>query len=659
VEKENLHIINYNPSLSSNFLKITEEFKGEVEKKEFKFPSELGEEHPFDFRQMENLYKKFGLFSAIIDKYIDYIVGPGFYIICEDDRAKTIIEDFMQDVNFDTILRAWCKEALIKGNGFVEIGGSKDKGVMGLKVLNANYMYIVRDKKGLVQGYNQYKGDFDKFAKNKTIPFKEYEIAHIPFNKIGDCAYGYGMAMSSMQDVNNLLQQEKDEHMIINRKANSPLHAKLGKVEGNTHIIPKREDVEAFGQKMETMDNKTDWATDALVDLKVVDFGNIGDKFTSSLEYDLNKLFYDYQIPPVIMGKANVPEGLARVQMEGFQRRIQSIQAEIEKIIEEKIFKRILNANGFDIHVEFEWGTPSILETEGKIKTIIELLKGFSVSLALKDILENELVNLLKLDKNVWEEKKLEQEKKEEEERQRLEQQPQPIVPGQNKNFPQKPLPKKEQPPQPKPKEKYINRNYEYEKECKHCKESWDEVNDISEWLGFKYNEYLKQILLVLNGYDFNQIKALNENELLAGYLTETQINDLKKILEKGFKDGLSIKEIASQVDKKLNLKDLYRMNEDGTIKTGASGLPILQKSKEARSIAIVRSEITRLANLGALEYYKEKNISKIRWVSSFGNRTCPQCESLDGQIYNIGEQPEIPLHPLCRCTYVPISELK
>jgi hypothetical protein len=37
--------------------------------------------------------------------------------------------------------------------------------------------------------------------------------------------------------------------------------------------------------------------------------------------------------------------------MEAFQRRIQSIQAELEKVIEGQIFKRVLNANGLDVHV--------------------------------------------------------------------------------------------------------------------------------------------------------------------------------------------------------------------------------------------------------------------------------------------------------------------
>jgi len=1229
VEESAVVDLEYHPMLSDNFsgiINLTEQFKGEIEKKDVKFPTELGEEHPFDFKTFEELYKKFGFFTAVVDKYIDFVVGPGFYVECEDERAKTIIEDFMKDTDFETLLRAWCKEALIKGSGFLEIGGSAKEGVKGLKVLNANYMYVVRNNKGEIQGYNQYTGAFDKVERNKVIPFSVEQIAHCPFNVVGDGAYGIGIGSSALKAINNVLMVERDSHRIMQRKANSPLHAKLGRVDGNTKIIPKPEDVAAFGQKMEIMDNKTEWATDDLVDLKVVDFGNLGEKFNAILEHDMTMLTYIFQIPAVLLGIGNVPEGLARVQMEAFQRRIQSIQAELEKIIEEKIFKRVLNANGLDIHVEFQWGTPSVMEIDGKIKTATALLVATTTSPALKSMLEDEVVNLLELDVDEWEQKKLEQEKKDEEARKREENRPQPIVPGQNAGFPQAPAnmkardmampttPKQQMmkqdtimdilekmPPAVKYKikyvddkigddyigmnwgaakelgvefpyskttlliyskqsekmkketirheiielnlmlhgikykeahemaeilqdhlamninesfkkkeelitplgniileaakkkhflfigdyglaldyalhlmkeghevkyyykqksdvgddliekvdsyeawvdwadvifiddvgfgevsedlvkrgkkiingrkeieklecdrqfgqdllkkakvpilkskeftdfdaaieyiktkpqkyvlkpitnmdrhftyvghmedgsdmmqvldkykkewtenekidfllqefvdglemavtficngkeilkpyclnfehkhadtgdlgsmtgetgtvmiwtdkcdlfdktvakvqkyfkdyvgfadlncmvdkdgniyplewtagrpgypisciieeclnmpfgefldklasgtlteapfeknvwqigvmmvgegspfqdaykklgnnmpiygvkdieehihfqeikkiekqlytagsvgdiiivsskdedlevakakvysiiergeqgvddiyweglsyrtdigdkvienmddleewgdiendneepeeEKYVNKNYEYAKSCKHCEESWNDINDINEWLGFKYQDYIKYILANLKTYDFAQIKATTDTEAQAGYLSEMQINELKGILENGFKKGLSMSEMADEVDAKLGLKDLYRMTEEGDIKKGIAGLPILQKAKENRSISIVRSEITRLANQGAVDYYSENGIDKVKWVASFGARTCEDCDALNGTIYDIGEEAEMPLHPNCRCTYAPVVEIK
>jgi len=687
VKESSVINFDYNPTINSGVdvsRLLTEQFKGEVESNKIKFPAELGEEHPFDFKEMETLYKKFGFFTAVVDKYVDFVVGPGFFIKCDDERAKEIIEDFMVDVNLDTLLRAWCKEALVKGNGFMEIGGSKKEGVKGLKVLNANYMYAMRDNKGVVKGYNQYKGAFDRFAKNKVINFVPENIAHIPFNVVGDCAYGQGIGYSSLIDVNNLLQDEKDMHTINGRKANAPLHAQLGKVDGDIRIIPKPEDVTAFGQKLEIMSSKTEWATDPLVNFKVIDFGNVGDKFASILEHDMAKLMYDYQIPPELMGMANIPEGMAKVRMDSFQRRIQSIQAELEKIIEEKIFKRVLNANDFDVHVEFEWGAPSTVAVESRMQLIAELIKSPTTSVVFKDMLESEMVNLLKLDKDEYEEMK-----NEEEELEREMERQQPLVPGQNQGFPQKPVVPAQQPPQPRPEakadidisekcksgkkkppriteiKKKINKsvskikNYEYEKDCPHCTESWDNFNTIEEWLGFNYKEYLGFILTALSKYDFEFIKAVNEAQIEAGYLTESQIGEVRKVLDNGFRKGESIKIMAEKIDKNVGLKDLYRMTDKKEIKLGAAGLPILAKSAEKRSMGIVRSEVTRMSNKGAEDFFADKGIKHERWVASYGDRTCPDCEALNNQIFEVYNHPELPLHTNCRCMLVPVEGVK
>ena len=141
--------------------------------------------------------------------------------------------------------------------------------------------------------------------------------------------------------------------------------------------------------------------------------------------------------------------------------------------------------------------------------------------------------------------------------------------------------------------------------------------------------------------------------------MSESQINNLKGVLEKGFKEGKGLREMAKEVDKKVKVKDLYRMTEDGLIKKGASGLPILARSADKRAIGIVRSEVTRMSNMGAVEYYKKNDIKRIKHIASYGERTCEICSALKGEIYEIGQEPGLPVHVCCRCSYAPVTELK
>ena len=646
-KKEETNTIDYTPLIVINEAEarlsniVNPQFKGEVEQEIIKFPHELGVKHPFDFKTAEELYKKFGFVTAVIDKFIDFVVGPGFFIECEDERAKEIINKFMEDINFDTLIRSWIKEALIKGNGFLEISGGDS--IKGLKVLNANYMYVVRDDKGVIKGYNQYTGGFKRLDKSKIIPFKEHEIGHLPFNKVGDCPYGNGIISPAFSTIDNLIQNQKDMHMLMGRKANSPYVVKMGGVVGGKYYKPNPTDVEAFGRKLEWLHNKHEWTVDGLTDIKALDFGNIGEKFDSILEYDVNMLFYTFQIPAVIMGMARIPEGLAKVQMDAFERRINSIQAEVEKVIEQEIFSRILKSNGFDVHVEFEWGRPSNMERYERLNKITEMMKIMGVSNSLRKLMEKDIVRLMNYNEEEYEVMSEEEEKERELERQ------QPIVPGQNQSPPQTTTTKQ---PQPKPEENL------HDDFCPHCLDIKEgQYNKIEEWLGFNYKKYLKNILDVIGEEKFVDLAATTDVEEMAGKLTVNQISKLKDVLNDGIKKGSSMNEIALNIENKVKPKDLFKLSE-GEIVKDTTGLPVLSKAKEWRNMAIARSEITRVSNAGAVKYFEKEGVKKLRWIASYGSRTCPICEGLNNQIFNINNVPDLPQHTMCRCTLLPLQEV-
>jgi len=426
VKKTGVETKSYQPEINSKGTTLKEKFKGDVAIKEVKFPKNLGEAHPFNFKQTELLYKTYGFVTGVVDKYIDFIIGPGFFVKSDDEKAQQIIEKTMRDFNFDTLIRSWVKEALIKGSAFLEMSGKPEEEPTGYKILDSKWMFVKRNDKGEIEKFNQIKLNkrgraVSGIDKNDFIEFDTHEIAFLPLNVVGDGVYGYGIVSPALATIDNLIGLSSNMHMLLHRKANAPIHAKIG----NEEFMPNPSDVSGFGEKLETMHNKNEWATDWLVDLKVLDFGNIGDKFESALKFDEDMLFFSFQVPEVIMGRGSVPEGLAQVQMDGFERRILSLQSEIEKVIEQNIFKRILNANGLDSHVELEWGQPSSIETNIRIEKITELLKLPLLDFHLRGMLEQELAQLMGFNP-----KELESN---EEERAREEETPVPIIPGQNR----------------------------------------------------------------------------------------------------------------------------------------------------------------------------------------------------------------------------------
>ena len=427
---ETTNQLEYSPfiiSIENPKLKFIEEtFKGNVELNTIKFPAELGEEHPFDFKLNENLYKTFGLVQAIIDKYVDSIIGVGFYVRSEDKRAEEIIKQFIEDVNFDEVLRHWIKESLIKGNGFLEIVGVKDQAPVELKVLDANRMYIQMNESGSILGYNQLRAkninSVNIISKDNTVHFEDYEIAHVPINRIGDCPYGFGIIESVKGILKSLVENEEYLNQIMKKKAEVKYHIKFGDAQHR----PTDAVITSMRNDLTFQRNAQEWVTDGLTDIKTLDFGNPGDKFSFPLEHNLQMCLYSFQVPEVLMGKGNIAEGLAKAQLDMWERRNKSFQTTFERVIEQKIFSRVLLSNNIQSHVEFEWGQPS---NDDKIQRLIrlnELLKlGFMLSPTLKKEIEKDIARQLDYNEELLETI--------EEEKERELTQPQPLVPGQNR----------------------------------------------------------------------------------------------------------------------------------------------------------------------------------------------------------------------------------
>ena len=636
------------PSYEIAFGPDVQEGQGRVERNEVDRPKGLGEDHPFSFQLMENTYKNFSYAHGAVDKYIDFIIGGGFFVKTEDDNeggeaALQIINDWMRDVNFDTILRAWIKEALIKGTGFLELGGKKDETVKGVKVLDASWMYIKRNQFGVLEAVNQLK--FDKRGQAKVTdedftPFEPFEMAILALNTVGDDPYGLGIIQPNILAINKFLQAYGDMHMILNRKANSPTHVKIGSLEHQ--IFPAEGEVAAFGANMEVMTNKREYVTGPEVSMSVIDYGNIGDKFTGVIDIDKNLVIAGFQVPQVLFGEGNIAEGLANVQMDGFRWRNKSFKGEIEKVVEEQIFRRILNANGLDVHVEFEWGAPSDEEKDKKIMRITETLKLFNIHPDMKFELEKELMELLGLDSSILT-------PPDEERAQEEEETPQPVVPGQNRNKPGR--------------RRESHNHYITEAEA-------EKEYTMQEWLGFNYVEMTKEIIKKVEEDPFDNLRAANKKEERMGKFSDKQIKELKEVLKDGFAEGKTIKEISNDILKKVKVKDLLKPKEAFKFKSEAytvkneteddfdDELFVLALIASLRAVMIARTETTRLAALGTVQHYANGGVEKVRFISGLSDRTCPICDALNGQVYTINESVGvIPAHMNCRCAFAPVVE--
>jgi SPP1 gp7 family putative phage head morphogenesis protein len=593
-------------------------FEGKVVSKEVRWPQNLGEAHPFDFAKAEGLYANYGVITGVIDKFVDFMVGPDFCIICKNKNAEKVCNDFIEQNQFDSHLRTWIKEALVKGNGFIELGGDGEE-IFGVKVLDAKYVFVKRDaeRKGNIESYNQYIGRIDAFNEESMVVLEPHQVAHLAFNRIGDSPYGLGIISPTFDEVEKLLELENSMNKLMKRCAGAPIVAHLG----TETRSPTQEDVESFGKKLEYLENTTNWSVGQGVQFEVLNFGNISDKFVMPLKHYEDQLFFSYQVPEVLMGRGSIPEGLASVQMEAFNRNVKSKQAEAEKVLEQQIFRRLLRSVGLDEDISFDWGQPSNEAKMARIQRLNELASNFRFSPALISLIETEIASLLGFEEDYLKER----------ERQEEEEAAQPRVPG------AEPMPAEEE------------ETEEHTHLAEDSSQDYSKDYSIKEWLGFNYDEFVTAILRFVRSDSYSNLRAKSKLELLAGKLTAKQVSRLKSVLADAFENGKSIRWIEQRIREEVKPGDLLQV-ENGKV------TDTILASKENRPILIARTETTRSASEGALHHYGSKGIEKVRWLAAFSERTCSQCEGLNGKVMTLEEaRGRIPAHVNCRCTWTPI----
>lgn len=84
----------------------------------------------------------------------------------------------------------------------------------------------------------------------------------------------------------------------------------------------------------------------------------------------------------------------------------------------------------------------------------------------------------------------------------------------------------------------------------------------------------------------------------------------------------------------------------------------VFDHCNRTRALKIARTETIMASNEGALYGYEQSGVvEKSEFYAALDERLCPDCEALHGQQFPISEaHGVIPLHPSCRCVWLPVA---
>lgn len=134
----------------------------------------------------------------------------------------------------------------------------------------------------------------------------------------------------------------------------------------------------------------------------------------------------------------------------------------------------------------------------------------------------------------------------------------------------------------------------------------------------------------------------------------------MKKLLDKPWQGSNFSKRLwknQSKLASTLNRVLLTGLQQGKTVTEIAVSLNSAMGQGFNAAHRLIRTETMHYLNDAALQGYKDTGIKYVQFWAAEDERTCPECSKYHGKIFPIDKAPILPLHPYCRCTYLPVTD--
>lgn len=97
--------------------------------------------------------------------------------------------------------------------------------------------------------------------------------------------------------------------------------------------------------------------------------------------------------------------------------------------------------------------------------------------------------------------------------------------------------------------------------------------------------------------------------------------------------------------------------NGEGVVKLRKRLMAEVEGIGYNRARLMAHTETMYASNEGAKLRYSQHGVTRVEWLTAGHDNTCDQCAELNGKVFDIAQAPPCPLHPMCRCTLLPVIE--
>ncbi len=320
----------------------------------------IGERPSLAFSRLWEYYLNDPTIQNAVNSFRDSIVGSGFYVTANNNRAVKIINEFCNGIDFDNILYDVVGEMLICGNSFLEMIAPTKLDAL-VKVDIKTVKKIIRDEFGRPkQIIQEIEGIERPLDPKNFIHFKLFDVAREPFG-IG---LFHALAVEQLVDgqltpsVLDSIARIRDAMVRIFDNYASPKDMYVFENASETFLQDQAKQIRNMKKGESFITNKKFEHHEIQIDPR--------SRFDKYIEFLQTQLELGSQTPAAkLQTTTGYTEASARAVIELVERRILGIQRRLKRVIEKEVFDRVIIREGLNVEhaaLELHWGQPEIPE---------------------------------------------------------------------------------------------------------------------------------------------------------------------------------------------------------------------------------------------------------------------------------------------------------
>lgn len=290
--------------------------------------------------KFKTIYDQGGIVAETIDCYPLYMLSSGWRLEGED-RPKQQVQDFIDSIDFETILYTGILDTVVLGDAFQEnvfqVGGEFDD----IKLRDSSTFEILYDKNdtGEIIGYAQ---TIDINGVESKIYVDPEQITHLKFIGLGGSTYGSSIIGRAFDEIMRDAKVAESSSVAIERHGFRKYHIKVG-LEGEDIPQEVLTNIDREFQKLKT---NNEMVTSHDVDIGSIDAGGL-DKIDTYSDISMTRLAAGMGVPAELVGTRRLP-GNVKVdkRIDSFFRKLYLYQRKVSRCYELSVFDQITDQPG-------------------------------------------------------------------------------------------------------------------------------------------------------------------------------------------------------------------------------------------------------------------------------------------------------------------------